>query len=132
MTDLLFVPYVEGGRSWKGADCWGLVMLCYEHYFGITVPDYGDIVYHPKELPDSASKGLLEALPHSKFQPVERPKFGDWCLINVNGCPVHIGFMLNERDMIHSSAGKGVSVADVTSPQYNRRIYGFYRHEDLQ
>lgn len=35
----LHVPYVEGGGSFVGADCWGIVELYYRHVLGIDLSD---------------------------------------------------------------------------------------------
>lgn len=37
------LPFVDGGRDWKGCDCWGLVKLILQTECGIEVPSYGDI-----------------------------------------------------------------------------------------
>lgn len=40
---LLMVPYVEGGRDLRGADCWGLVMLAYRLGRGVELPGHPNL-----------------------------------------------------------------------------------------
>lgn len=41
MTDkYIGIPWVEGGREFTGADCFGILMLYYKNELGIEIPDY--------------------------------------------------------------------------------------------
>lgn len=129
MTKLFLIPYVKGGRSWDGADCWGLVQICYEEFFNIDLPKFFGIEF------DSAkytSKIVMSELPKNGFEKVDKPKFGDLTLINLNNCPVHIGFMLNDQEIIHTSNGNGVILSDINDSKYSKRIYGYYRYRNLK
>lgn len=34
------IPFVEGGRTWKGCDCYGLIRLILESQAGLDLPKY--------------------------------------------------------------------------------------------
>lgn len=36
------IPFLDGGRTVAGADCWGLVRLIYRRELSVDLPSYGD------------------------------------------------------------------------------------------
>jgi len=36
------IPWIKGESSFKGADCWGLVLLFFRENYDITIKDYHD------------------------------------------------------------------------------------------
>lgn len=36
------IPFVDGGRTIHGCDCWGLVRLAYARELGVVLPSYGE------------------------------------------------------------------------------------------
>lgn len=47
-TRLMLTPYREGGSTWSGIDCWGLVELWHHEGFGIVLNDRADIEPGPE------------------------------------------------------------------------------------
>ncbi len=85
------LPYVEGGRSWLGVDCWGLLKLVYHHEKGICLPDLPGIV---QGSPLVVSREIEE---HSvDWVGVSKPDDGDAVAMGLKGIPHHVGIWLGE------------------------------------
>ena len=54
IRDLLAIPYVPGGRSIEGADCWGMVQICYSKLMGVEIPNYDDVYNGPSDRTSAA------------------------------------------------------------------------------
>lgn len=122
------LPYIEGGRTKQGADCWGLVVLLYKELFNITLTEYGDITLPSIKECHQTSKRLQQELVNQKmFYEVSSPEFGDVILLNVLGEPLHIGFCLDSKTMIHTGRKHGVVIENFTEMKWERKIAGFYR-----
>lgn len=52
------IPWVEGGRTFLGADCFGIFLLYYKHILNIEVPDY-----MPENTKEWISKETEEGIP---------------------------------------------------------------------
>lgn len=132
INKLFTIPYVLGGRSEDGADCWGLVIICYKDLFNITLPSYEHIAWSVSN-GSTTAEGIADLLDTSApFVKVGSPDLGDFVLINILGNPVHIGFMINKTTMIHTSDKIGVASDDIRGRKWQKRIQGFYRHKDLE
>lgn len=122
------IPYEAGGREVSGADCWGLILILYREFFSISLPEYCNLMYVPGGELEGTSESIFKEFSKGHvFQEVDVPDFGDVVLIEMLGNPVHIGFCLNSKQMIHLSAGSGVSIENFTEGKWNRKISGFYR-----
>lgn len=47
LARLMVTPYLDGGGTWDGLDCWGLVEVWHLHGFGIRINDRGTITPGP-------------------------------------------------------------------------------------
>lgn len=132
INNIMFTPYVECGRTIDGFDCWGLVIVCYKELLGISIPTYEDIVLPSMSNYKKTSSQISEQLSsYFPFTQVDDPNFGDFILINMNGQPLHIGFVLNKDDMLHTSSSSGVVIESYRGLKWQKRIRGYYRHKNL-
>jgi len=111
-----------------GADCWGMVQLCYRELIGVEVPGYEYVYYEPGG--DASAAGFIadQLGKNLHFESIKSPELGSFALLCVAGNPIHVGFMLNDRQMIHTRLGVGPSVDDVTTIKWKGRILGFYKY----
>lgn len=113
--ELLGIPYVNGGRSLEGLDCYGLVRLLKQRQ-GIDIPDYLS--------PDD--RRLVTAIFRSELRlwsPCE-PGYGTIPLFRVPGM-FHCGFMLNDNDFIHTwEHSGGVCIEQLSD--WKPRLVGVY------
>lgn len=88
MNDLAGVPYLDGGRTWAGADCWGLAMLVRER---LGLPDV--------PLAAGTTRGTMLAM-QSEFQRVSQalvigdPKPGALAAVFKRKAFVHVGVVV--------------------------------------
>lgn len=121
------LPYLAGGRSRAGIDCWGLYSLILAEQFGMAMPPY--------EGPHMASGASMRAIAAaaeayaSQFTRIEasQAQIGDAILIRVYGFPVHVGMVVGRGLMLHAEEGRESVVARYNSPEWASRIASFYR-----
>ena len=78
MEDYVAIPYLPGGRSRDGTDCWGLVGLCYHDEIGRDLPFFPDV---PSTLPHAMKV----------FRQLDKPE--DFCIVQIRSFePIpHVG-----------------------------------------
>lgn len=118
--DLLDKPYKDGERGPDKYDCYGLVMEMYQRS-GVTIPNYPTM-----DTPEANAIALLSA---AENEWVKLPGAAARCAVTLLMPPdhVHIGFMLDRFEFIHTLRGRGVGVDDIRDPQWKKRITGFYQ-----
>lgn len=123
------IPYKLGGRDYKGIDCWGLVVLAYKELFNLDIPTYDGTMSSVSNKNTKTAEDIINHLELSApFTRVEEPQYGDFVLINILGNPTHIGLMIDSSHMLHISDKSGIAYEDIRSIKWQRRIQGFYRH----
>lgn len=125
----LGIPYVAGGRTREGFDCWGLVRAVLAQDFGIIVPAFdttaGDLAEVTKTMHGEAAR--------SEWIDVAAPgvREGDVLLFRILGVPSHVGICCGDGFFLHTYVGLPVSVGRYFSPEWERRIVSFKRHRHL-
>lgn len=100
VSHLLAAPYVPGGRSWAGADCWGVVELWYRHVLGIELTDRSSRPPGPDSVQGWADEG-------QGWQPITAPE--DHCLLLMRSGRLkagHVGIVYQGR-VLHSAKSHG-------------------------
>lgn len=129
------VPFLDGGESFEGADCWGLLCMVLEREYGVLVndfecrPQYGT---KPEEIEAVRRFGEM----HTKSSQwvkvrLHNIKPGDGILLRIAGLPMHVGIALGNWNMLHTEKGIGSCVEKFSSPLWRNRVIGAYRHADL-
>ena len=121
VSDLIGVPFVDGGRGPDGYDCWGLATEVYKR-FGKELPDY-------KICCEDASRINAE-------METQRPR---WVKLDAPEVPClvvmqmgvsfinHVGVYIGEGRFIHTRSGIGANIARIDDPNWRKRIEGYYR-----
>jgi cell wall-associated NlpC family hydrolase len=126
----LRLPFITGGRTHEGVDCWGLVCLIYKQELGIELPSYSGLY---DDTTDTVQVGKVYGEDRSGFaSPIEahqRQPF-DVILLRISGAPMHVAICTKKQWMIHCSAGIGVSHEKIYGMRWADRVLGFYRHAD--
>jgi cell wall-associated NlpC family hydrolase len=121
------IPYVPGGRTLQGADCWGLYSLVMAERFGLALPPY--------EGPNWASGASARAVAASAADyarqfdqvPAGAEREGDAILLRTYGMPVHLGLVVAPGLMLHAEEYHSSVIARYNSPQWASRIVSFHR-----
>lgn len=124
VTKYLGIPYKHRGRGMDGLDCWGLAKLIYKD-LGFELLDV-DAEYD-EDWGWQGKNYFIENY-HRQWNKVTLPRPYDGVLFkNSVGAVNHGGVMLDEDQFIHAVKKFGVIVSRLSSPQWNKRLDGFYR-----
>jgi cell wall-associated NlpC family hydrolase len=118
-SDLIGIPFVDGGRDKNGMDCWGLAKECFKRQ-GIMVKDY-DISAM------ATAKIDCELQVHETiWQKLPAPTLGCLVLINVScqGFANHVGVYVGNTKFIHAYANTGVCLSSIK--RWHSHIKGYY------
>jgi len=120
------IPYEVKGKSFSGADCWGLCQLFGLKELGIKFPNYFYDV----------GTNIEEALEHIKnekhnlgkrWERVTIPNEGDICLFKIQGLEVHCGIHLDKYSFLHSLKGRSSCIENLSHVNWTHRYQGSYR-----
>lgn len=118
-SDLVGVPFEDGGRDKGGMDCWGLVMECFFRK-GIVLPEYG---ISAEELLRISDKMASE---ESKWEKLTEPT--DGCLVLIRTAEGawenHVGIYIGDGRFIHAYPAAGVCISKIS--RWKSHIVGFY------
>lgn len=123
------IPYVDKGRDYGGADCWGLKYLVYRDVRGIELPAYSD---RYATAADRAAIARFIAgemddwteIPHGKERPF------DGVLMREGKFPRHIGTVTSPGQLLHVQPGMTSCIERYRSGLLANRVVGFYRYRD--
>ncbi|MDX1539978.1 MAG: NlpC/P60 family protein [Geminicoccaceae bacterium] len=126
------VPFKEHGRGWDGLDCWGLVWLGYREVLGIDLPSYAEEY-------DTTRGRLEDGSPNRKLSDLIVGKRDlSWvrvydlqpmnvALFRYASAPLHVGLVIDARDMVHVERGAEVAVEPHAGPAWGPRLLGYWR-----
>jgi cell wall-associated NlpC family hydrolase len=124
-SDLLGVPFKDGGRDLAGLDCWGLVMEVSRRQ-GRSLPDYQVPCYMALRVAEAAA----DEISAGKFYPVAVPQAGDLVamalLPEMPDLVQHFGIMIDGQRFLHTLIKTGPILSRVNG-LFN--IKGFYAYD---
>lgn len=118
----LGIPFLHRGRTIKGLDCYGLIILIYKD-LGFKIYDIGEYDL------DWGIKGgnLFVENYHKQWEQVEVPKLFDIVLFaNNKNLVVHGGIMLDNNRFLHTCKA-GTVIGNLNSKEWQAHIAGFFR-----
>jgi cell wall-associated NlpC family hydrolase len=124
------LPFKDGGRDFKGVDCWGLVRLVLAQEHGIALPSYGEI--GADEIARVAEKIAEESAldPWRQVDKADARAF-DVVVMLRRKQPVHIGILTTPNTVLHIER----KIFAVNLPLDHRSLAArpmlFFRHKDL-
>jgi cell wall-associated NlpC family hydrolase len=125
------VPFVDGGRSMSGADCYGLVRLVMERECSILLPSYGEI--SARDLAKIAVSMEADASSEA-WVSAEQPREFDVAVMRWFARPQtgHVGIMIDSRRVLHTEERTGSPViVPLTHYSIKGRVKYFRRHREL-
>lgn len=131
LADYIGIPYVTGGRTREGADCWGLFALVWRERLGAEPPDYDGPLWQAGADPQAI--GAAADAFAERFREIELAdaRLGDGLLFRLRGQPIHLAMVVDPavRVMLHTQDGVDACLERYATPAWERRILGAYRFD---
>ena len=120
------IPFVSGGRTLSGCDCYGLIRLVLQSEYGITLPELsGD--YSDARNREQTSKLFAENLPVLTAEKLAEAEDGSVVVITEGGRPCHLGIVAGGGYILHAAEATGTICQRTSHPGLRGRIEGYYR-----
>lgn len=119
------IPFKDKGRDYNGCDCWGFLRLVFKDHFGIELLDHNDDYENIKDR-HSIVAVVNEELPD--WIEVDRPECGNVVLVRCRGLPVHVGVMINRKQMLHIMEGIESTVERLDSVIWKDKVKRYYSY----
>ncbi len=124
----LGIPWQANGRTKKGVDCYGLLLIFMSEQLDIQLPDFIYAVESNAERAAEIFKHMAETVIE-----VDVPVPGDIVLMTYQGSVCHIGIFLGSGYILHAPKC-GVTLSSLTGMEHGRtlrsRIAGYYRYRE--
>lgn len=128
VSGLIGIPYLAKGDTPKGWDCRGCVRWCLDQFCGVETPDYRSL-YTADQVGQSGRRlraALIADGLAAGWEPVE-PRPGAVAWLSWLGTAGHVGFMLDQRRVLHADARSGTALLDLDDPAAGYRLVGTFR-----
>mgnify|MGYP002519626807 CR=1 FL=1 len=124
INDFVGIPFVDGGRDMKGADCWGICELFYSRYLNRELPSYKIGAFNYDEISDT----MTTEIKTPRWVILDKPE--PYCIAlmklgQTNVTVNHAGVILPHNKLLQAYLGTGSIIVDYTS-QLWKRIIKFY------
>ena len=127
LAALQAVPYVDGGRSHEGCDCYGIGWL-YNRLRGVALPSYGAITA-------ADTRPFLQAVAEGRVTWREvtlgEQGPGDVVLLRrrLTDLPLHVGWIVDDGRVMSTTRATGVTFQPIEDLSGENRLRGIYRYE---
>jgi hypothetical protein len=124
---LIGIPFVDGGRTFEGCDCWGLVRLAAKIIYNVDFPDYVITCFDSIGIDGYCKRDLIR-----QWKPIKGP---EECAIAIMGTDKnapdlmnHIGLVIGRNKMLHTLKKQHSHIERIDHPFYRKRIKGYWRY----
>jgi len=124
---LVGIPWLRGGDSVEGADCWGLTRIAMRELYGVHLDPFEGELPRGRDL----ANAIMSATDTDTWARVDTILEGDVVTMSVKKYPHHVGVCVGGGMVLHTleAAGSGASVVmslrDIQ--KVHREVVG-YRH----
>jgi cell wall-associated NlpC family hydrolase len=123
-SDYVGIPFRTLGRTKEGCDCYGLVRIAMAEHYNVLLPElleYSDSLEY-----EETNKVILDNIPLLSGEELSYPKEGSVVVLSNRGLESHIGLMVTDKLMLHTTSANGAVIEPVTSIRIKNRIRGYY------
>lgn len=132
MTDFspfVGIPYVDKGRDYSGADCWGLKWIVYRDVLGIELPSYSESYVTGADRVAMARLITGELDEWIEVSAGDERPF-DGVLMREGAFLRHIGVVTTPGRLLHVQPGMTSCIERYRAGLLANRVVGFYRYRD--
>lgn len=121
------IPFVDGGRDYSGADCWGLVQLVMRDIYDTIIPDYRiscmDFIRINRRIRSEQTMPQWNRIEHT----IE-PCIILFSLNKHRRFLNHAGLYIGNGRFIHTIRHHGATINRIDHQFYRTRIEGYYQY----
>lgn len=125
MDRFIGIPFVDGGRTFEGADCYGLVKLYYKNILNIEIPE-------TKIQPNQPKRIMINYLNEisKNWKQIESPKKN--CVVAMAmhdehpKLVTHFAVMIDEKRMLHTLNKQNSNIKNIDDISIKPFIKGFF------
>lgn len=129
-ADYIGIPHGEFGFSRQACNCWGLVVLVYREELDIALQTYEGRYASLEEQREIAALVDIERA-NPVWQRVDHPQPFDVISIRQGRYASHVGIVAAAGSMLHTTAESHARIEAYTTPLWQSRLSGFYRHREM-
>lgn len=125
------IPYINKGRNFDGADCWGLIRIVYKDELNIDLPSYGevssdDLAKVHRKIEDVSEKWI--EVTKEDIEPF------DICVMRASGKRIvcHVGLVIDKKRILHVENKINSAIVELKDPLIRERIVCFRRHKAIK
>jgi len=124
------IPYLDGGRTRTGCDCYGLIRLVLAEQFHINLDAHDQFYTHATRDRRIIAERIQATKSRWPWRGVARePALGDVLLFTIKALPIHCALALGPSEMLHIQAGTDAVVENWRkSLSWKPRLDGVYQH----
>jgi hypothetical protein len=133
LSHFIGIAFVDEGRGFEGADCYGLIKLYFKHALKINIPE---ILIHPNQSTLAMAKFLLETSKNWKRHSGE-PKEGYGIALRTDPlhpkCVTHFGVVVKyegKLQMLHTFRNIESHIVPLDHLCYKNKIEGYYEWQN--
>lgn len=128
-ADLIGVPFVEGGRTREGLDCWGVVLELYRRE-GIVLKDpFACETQASVKQTQRENAEVWIARHFDQWRRVSDPAWGRVAAFrDVDGAAVHVGVLVEPGKFVHALKKSGVVVGKLDRAPWCDNLMGIYAY----
>lgn len=128
-TKYLLIPYKHQGRTFQGADCFGLLRLFYKEELSIDLPDFTEDYSKDWWLHSNFFLDLCESY---GFVKTNEFALGNIVFFRNNGVKVgHVGVVLTDGMFLHMGT-YGANITSYTTGIYQRQLHSVYSYQKVE
>lgn len=126
MIKYIGIPFVDGGRTLEGADCFGLLKIFYNNEFNIDVPDTRIKPDQPRRIFANYLKEISE-----HWEETEALEKGTVVAMAMNPnhpkLVTHFGIMIDDKRLLHTLKKCESHITTLDNPAIKNTIKGYYK-----